>query len=130
MKSYKRTDCRLSGSSHLDRVLELTPTPPADSYISAEHLGEKKPTIPLDLYFCDDCGHTQIGHVIDAEEVYLNYIYETASTLGLGEHFRDCAKTIMDNFKPNKGGLVLDIGSNDGILLKYFKALKLIYSHS
>jgi len=121
MKSYKRTDCRLCGSTDLDLVLELAPTPPADSYIPKQHLGEKQPTIPLDLYLCGDCGHTQIGHVIDAEEVYLNYIYETASTLGLGEHFRDCANTIMEKFKPKKGGLVLDIGSNDGILLKYFK---------
>ena len=58
--------------------------------------------------------------MINAEDVYLNYIYETASTLGLGEHFRECAKTIMEKFKPSNG-LVLDIGSNDGILLRYFK---------
>ena len=120
MKSYRRKDCRLCGSTSLELVLELKPTPPADSYISEEHLPTKQETIPLDLYLCSDCGHTQIGHVIDAEEVYLNYIYETASTLGLGEHFRECAKTIMEKFKPNKG-IVVDIGSNDGILLKYFK---------
>ena len=121
MKSYKRNDCRLCGSHDLDLVLHLTPTPPADSYIPAEFLGEVQEVIPLDLYLCGDCGHTQIGHVIDAEEVYLNYIYETASTLGLGEHFKECASTIMEKFKPEIGGLVLDIGSNDGILLKHFK---------
>lgn len=121
MKSYFRKDCRLCGSPNLSLVLELTPTPPADSFITKEHLSKKQDTIPLDLYLCSDCGHTQIGHVIDAEEVYLNYIYETASTLGLGEHFKDCATTIMEKFKPKIGGLVLDIGSNDGILLKYFK---------
>ena len=121
MKSYYRKDCRLCGSLNLSLVLELTPTPPADSFITEEHLNKKQETIPLDLYLCSDCGHTQIGHVIDAEEVYLNYIYETASTLGLGEHFKDCATTIMEKFKPKIGGLVLDIGSNDGILLKYFK---------
>ena len=120
MKSYKRTDCRLCGSTQLDLVLELTPTPPADSYISKDQFEVGQPTIPLDLYLCADCAHTQIGHVIDAEEVYLNYTYETASTLGLGEHFRECAKTIMEKFKPRKG-LFLDIGSNDGILLRYFK---------
>ncbi|SVD15603.1 uncharacterized protein METZ01_LOCUS368457, partial [marine metagenome] len=47
VKSYKRTDCRLCGSTHLDLVLEFTPTPPADSYISEEQLGEEQPTIPL-----------------------------------------------------------------------------------
>ena len=121
MKSYKRTDCRLCGSKNLDLVLKLTPTPPADSYIPKEQLSIEQETIPLDLYLCSDCNHTQIGHVIDAEEVYLNYIYETASTLGLGEHFKDCAKNVMEKYDPRVGGLVLDIGSNDGILLKYFK---------
>jgi len=121
MKNYNRTDCRLCRSKNLNLVLKLTPTPPADSYIPKEQLSIEQETIPLDLFLCSDCGHTQIGKVIDAKEVYLNYIYETASTLGLGEHFKDCSQTIMEKFKPNKGGLVLDIGSNDGILLKYFK---------
>jgi len=121
MKSYKRTDCRLCGSKNLDLVLKLTPTPPADSFVPKEKLTFNQETIPLDLYFCNDCSHTQIGHVIDAEEVYLNYIYETASTLGLGDHFKDCVNMVMDDYKPKSGGLVLDIGSNDGIMLKYFK---------
>jgi len=121
MKSYKRTDCRLCGEKNLNIVLKLTPTPPADSFIPKEQLNIKQETIPLELYLCDDCGHTQLGHVIDAEEVYLNYIYETASTLGLGGHFKDCVETVMERYSPKTGGLVLDIGSNDGIMLKYFK---------
>ncbi len=121
MKSYKREDCRLCGSKDLGRVLKLTPTPPADSFIPASHLGIEQEVIPLELYLCAQCGHVQIGHVIDAEEVYLNYIYETASTLGLDGHFKDCADDIIETYKPKKGGLVIDIGSNDGCLLGFFK---------
>ena len=101
--------------------MTLTATPPADSYVAKDmrHLTEE--TIPLELYLCTDCGHTQLGHVIDAEEVYLNYIYETASTLGLDKHFEQCADTVMEQFTPSKGGLVVDIGSNDGCLLECFK---------
>ena len=121
IEHYHRLDCRLCGSKNLSKELELTPTPPADSYIVKENIGQEQDLIPLDLYLCTDCGHTQIGHVIDAKAVYDNYIYETASTLGLGDHFKDCAETVMKDFSPKQGGLVLDIGSNDGILLKYFK---------
>jgi hypothetical protein len=121
MKSYKRDDCRLCGSTNLEKVLGLTPTPPADSYIPEESLGEQQEVIPLDLYRCESCGHVQMGHVIDAEEVYLNYIYETASTLGLDGHFRECADDVMASFGPEEGGLVIDIGSNDGCLLHCFK---------
>jgi hypothetical protein len=121
MKSYKRSDCRLCGQKQLSLVLKLTPTPPADSFIPKEQLNSIQDSIPLELYLCSDCGHTQLGHVIDGEEVYLNYIYETVSTLGLGDHFKDCVNTVMDKYLPKAGGLVLDIGSNDGIMLKYFK---------
>ena len=103
------------------RVLELTPTPPADSYVTVENIENEQPEIPLELYQCEECDHVQIGHVIDAEEVYLNYIYETASTLGLGSHFQKCADEVMEDFTPKKGGLVIDIGSNDGCLLQCFK---------
>ena len=102
-------------------MLSLAATPPADSFIPKEKVHVLQEKIPLDLYLCKGCGNAQLGHVIDAEEVYLNYIYETSSTLGLGSHFETCADEIMNTFKPKKGGLALDIGSNDGILLKYFK---------
>jgi len=59
--------------------------------------------------------------VIDTEEVYLNYIYETVSSLGLVEHFDRFADRTMQDVKPTLGGLVIDIGSNDGTLLKFFK---------
>ena len=121
MKYYQRLDCRLCGSKNIKCMLKLTPTPPADSFLTEEEKDKEQGSIPLDLYLCENCGNTQLGHVIDAEEVYLNYIYETASTLGLGEHFKVCADDIMSDFNPIKGGLVLDIGSNDGILLKYFQ---------
>lgn len=121
MESYKRENCRLCESKNLTRVLHLTPTPAADSYLPNKQAASTQGTIPLDLYRCSECSHVQIGHVIDAVEVYSNYIYETASTLGLDGHFKDCAEDVMKQFAPEKGGLVVDIGSNDGCLLRCFK---------
>ena len=121
MKSYRRDNCRLCESKSLVKVLGLAPTPAADSYIPAQLLDQPQDEIPLDLYRCSSCGHVQIGYVIDAEEVYLNYIYETASTLGLDGHFSECADDIVGRFSPKPGGLVVDIGSNDGCLLQRFK---------
>ena len=63
----------------------------------------------------------QLKDIIEAEEIYLNYTYETESTLGLGEHFISTADEIIKIYNKATAGLVLDIGSNDGILLKYFK---------
>tara|TARA_B100000965_G_C19591814_1_gene758296 strand:+ start:977 stop:2233 length:1257 start_codon:yes stop_codon:yes gene_type:complete len=119
MKFYQKTKCRLCKSDNLKKILELTPTPWADDYRRKENLSNQE-SIPLDLYQCQQCFHVQLKDIIDAEEIYLNYTYETESTLGLGDHFKETAKSIMDIYD-NKNGLVIDIGSNDGILLKYFK---------
>jgi len=120
-KAYKRGNCRLCGKNDFDKVLELTPTPPADEYVSSENLQKGQKTYPIDLFLCRRCGVTQLLDVIDTEEVYLNYTYETVSSLGLVKHFENYANEVMDQFKPKAGELVLDIGSNDGTLLKFFK---------
>ena len=102
-----------------NKVLELTPTPWEDDYRKKRKITEQK-TVPLDLYQCKSCFHVQLKDIIEAEEIYLNYTYETESTLGLGEHFISTADEIIKIYNKNSG-LVIDIGSNDGILLKYFK---------
>ena len=121
MKNYKKTNCRLCGSKKLIAAVKLTPTPPADSYLKKNDFSKVLKEIPLTVMLCKDCGHSQLSHVINAKQVYLNYIYETASTLGLDNHFKKCADEVYKAYKPKKGGLVVDIGSNDGILLHFFK---------
>ncbi len=121
MINYRRNNCRLCGSKKLIAAVRLTPTPPADSYLKKNELSKILKEIPLTVMLCKGCGHSQLSHVINAKQVYLNYIYETASTLGLDNHFKKCADEVYKAYKPNKGGLVVDIGSNDGILLHFFK---------
>ena len=121
MKYYERKDCRLCGFTEFEKALELTPTPWADDYVSKDNLDKVHEIIPLTIQICKSCGHGQLTHVIDAREVYLNYTYETASTLGLGEHFKESAKYIIENFKIDKTKVAVDIGSNDGCLLRCFK---------
>ena len=123
MINYRRTNCRLCGSKKLIAAVKLTPTPPADSYLKKNELSRILKEIPLTVMLCKGCGHSQLSHVINAKQVYLNYIYETASTLGLDNHFKKCADEVYKAYKPNKDGLVVDIGSNDGVALKPFKNL-------
>ena len=121
MKYYQRKDCRLCKSKNLNGVLELTSTPWADDYVSESDLSKKHQLVPIKLCICKDCGHGQLSCVIDPKEVYLNYTFETSSSYILGDHFKVSASKIIKKFKPNKKGLVLDIGSNDGTLLSCFK---------
>jgi hypothetical protein len=119
--AYKRDTCRLCGSSALEVVLPLPPTSLADAYISVDHLHEEQPIYPLDLYLCKDCGFAQLLDIVIPQVIYLDYIYETVSSLGLVDHFRRYADEVTAIIGPPAHALAVDIGSNDGTLLSFFK---------
>jgi SAM-dependent methyltransferase len=118
----RRTRCRLCDGGHLDCVLPLCASPIADAYVPAERLSEPQPTYPLDLYLCRSCGHVQNLDVVDPELLFRDYGYVTASSSGLVEHYRQYAREVADRTGLRAGDLVVDIGSNDGSLLDFFKS--------
>lgn len=120
---HRRTTCRLCGSQSLSEVLSLAPTPPANAFVSQAQLSETQPTFPLDIFFCDDCHHVQLLDVVDPSVLFENYVYVSGTSPVFVKHFEDYAGFIVETFAPAYGTLAFDIGSNDGTLLKHFKAL-------
>jgi hypothetical protein len=118
---YRRNSCRICEKNDLDLVLKLTPTPPVDAFISADHVHKVQETFPLDLFLCRSCGHAQLLDVVAPKVLFGNYIYETASSPGLVEHFRKYADEVVSLLNPAQNALVVDVGSNDGTLLRFFK---------
>jgi SAM-dependent methyltransferase len=106
----------------LDLVLPIAPSPIGDAYVPADRLDEQQELYPLDVYLCQDCAHAQNVDVVDPEILFRDYIYVTASSLGLVEHFRRYADDVSDRFSIGSGSFVVEIGSNDGSLLRFFKA--------
>jgi SAM-dependent methyltransferase len=117
----RRETCRLCGSRNLEIALHYVPTPPADAYVPMDQRDVVQEVYPLDLYLCRDCGFSQLCDVIRADSIYVDYIYETKSSLGLVDHFKRYAHDVLDRIKPPQGALVVDLGSNDGTLLRPFK---------
>lgn len=118
----RRDRCRLCDSKHLELALPIAASPIADAYVPAERLNEQQDTYPLDLYLCTDCGHVQNIDVVNPEILFRDYIYVTSSSMGLVEHYRRYADEVVSQFGVKPGVLALEIGSNDGSLLNFFKA--------
>ena len=118
----RRTTCRLCDSSNVECVFQLEPTPPAEWYYPLERAAEADERFPLDLFLCRDCGHVQIFDVIDPVRLFARYMYTSASSPGLDAHFKNYADYVFAKVKPPVGSLVVDVGSNDGTLLKHFKS--------
>lgn len=119
--SKRRSNCRLCEQSGLDLVLPLEKTAPADAFVSKDNLGELQETYPLDLFLCRSCGHAQLLDVVDPDILFGKYTYETKNSPGLIEHFRNYADDITRLANLSEGSFAVDIGSNDGTLLRFLQ---------
>ncbi len=117
----KRETCRLCDSKNLELVIHLNPIPAADRYVSADQKGKPQELYPLDLYLCLTCGHAQLLDVVEASELFRDYLYMTSTSLGLVEHFKNYANEVCSAFPFAKDSRVVEIGSNEGVLLNFFK---------
>lgn len=115
---YKRDNCRLCQSENLELVLKLNKSPLCDEYLKTIKIQK---FYDLNLCYCLDCKFVQIDTIINPEVIYKNYIYVTSSSSGLVNHFTKYAKDVVKSIKLNQDDLVVDIGSNEGVLLKAFQ---------
>ena len=117
----RRTTCRLCGGSELQPVLPIPATPPGDHYVSAEELAAEQPAYPLDIVLCAQCGLSQLAFTVQPDILYGRYSYVSSVSLGLNEHFQSYAREVLGRINPARKSLVIDIGSNDGSLLRAFQ---------
>lgn len=112
--------CCLCQSPRLEAALHLEPSPTGDSFVTADQLSVAQPFLPLDVAVCLDCGHAQLSEIVDPSQMFVDYLYQSASSPGLVEHFRRFAETMRSRLNLNPHDSVLEIGSNDGSLLQFF----------
>lgn len=116
-----RKTCRLCDSPHVELVVALEPIPLSESYANSPSAGANEARYPVDLYMCTNCTHVQQLDVVDAKSLWANYTYYSGDAKGMPEHFQSVASETIATYQPPQGGLVVDIGSNDGSLLRPFK---------
>lgn len=115
---YRATHCLLCGSEELRLVLPLARSAVGNDYFPD---CRPQPRFSLNLHLCGSCGNVQIEDVVHPDLLFRHYTYATTSSLGLPEHFRRYAAEAVRAFGLEPGALVVDIGSNDGSLLKAFR---------
>lgn len=115
--------CRSCGNSDLKTILTLGRSPLANNLLSKEDLSKNDEMFPLDIYYCQECHLCQLSYVIPPKKLFSNYLYVTSTTDTFKKHFELMAKSIAKEFNLADNSLVVDIGSNDGLLLKKFKEI-------
>lgn len=117
---HEVSGCRLCGGSVV-LSLSLSSTPPANEFVPESSLGDVQDEFPLDIMTCEGCGHVQLGHVVDPDRLFRNYVYVSGTSPVFVDHFRRYADAMISRYRLKRGDLVVDVGSNDGTLLSFFK---------
>jgi hypothetical protein len=129
-----RNSCRICGSKSLTPVVAL-----GDQYISGSFADPKgrppvERRIPLDLVRCDPsldqgaCGLVQLRHSVPPRILYRSYWYRSGINQTMRDNLAGITRMAEDTVKLEAGDLAIDIGCNDGTLLKSYrtKGLRLL----
>ena len=122
LSKYKKINkCRICNSKNLKIFLKFGKMPLAGGFIKKKDLLKQK-TYPLTVAFCNQCKETQILETIPSTVLFRDYRFVSSTTKTLSNHFIQYAKTMKKRFL-DKNSLVVEFGSNDGVLLKPFNNL-------
>src|SRR6266516_4648160 len=115
--------CRMCNSTQLTQFLDLGFTPPADQFLRKEQLREPEVYYPLPVVMCSSCGLVQLNYVVSPEILYRHdYPYESSITQTGRRHWSEFATTTVERLGLGPNDLVVDIGSNVGVLLEAFRS--------
>jgi SAM-dependent methyltransferase len=115
------TPCRFCGSP-LDAVFaDLGMSPLANSYLTPEQCNEMEPFYPLRALVCERCFLVQLEEYASASSIFSDYAYFSSYSTSWLEHSQRYAAAMVERFGLGSQSQVVEIASNDGYLLQYFK---------
>ena len=113
--------CRSCGGSGLTTILDLGLQPIANNLVEREKLFEVEDRFPLRIVFCHGCSLVQIAETIPPTVLFgSSYPYFSSFSPALLAHSRAHAVSLIEERRLGPHSLVVEVGSNDGYLLKTF----------
>jgi C-methyltransferase-like protein/methyltransferase family protein/putative zinc binding protein len=116
------SSCQVCENPELKHVLFLGYMPPVNQMRLIGEVPEEQPSYPTSLLYCSRCELVQLGLSVDPEIIFPpGYPYTSGTTRILRENFADLHRESCELLALRPEDLVIDIGSNDGTLLKNFQ---------
>lgn len=111
--------CAFCKSGKMHSILDFGDVALAGGFLRKEAFS-RETRFPLRLFFCEDCYSVQVVDIVDPDVLFKNYFYFSSAIRTLREHFVDYAMEASSRFLNPAEATVVEIGCNDGILLKPF----------
>ena len=122
MVQGNKMGCRFCNSPLDNIFIELGNAPPTNSFRTEEQLNEPEIAYPLRVFVCDKCFLVQVDEHRAHNEIFGDdYVYFSSVSQPWLEHCKKYADFIIPHLNLNNKSQVIEIASNDGYLLQYFK---------
>ena len=109
--------CAFCSGTSMTEVIDFGEVALAGGFLKPEQFDDEA-FFRLRVYFCNDCYAVQLLDTVDAETLFRNYFYFSSAIGTLRQHFVDFATEAASRFLHAEKATVLEIGCNDGILLR------------
>jgi hypothetical protein len=114
--------CRFCKTTLKHEFIDLINSPASNSFLKSEQLNEPETFFPLKVYTCHKCFLVQIDEYKKSDAIFDgDYAYFSSYSKSWLAHSKKYTDLMVDRFKFGNGSLVVEIASNDGYLLQYFK---------
>lgn len=115
-------NCRFCKNPLTREFVDLVNSPPSNAYLRAEKLDEPEVFYPLHVFVCEKCFLVQVDEYKKADEIFdKNYAYFSSFSKSWLEHSKKYVEMMCARFGFDENSRIIEIASNDGYLLQYFK---------
>jgi SAM-dependent methyltransferase len=121
MMNMNSKKCRFCKTPLSHSFLNLGMSPLANSYLDAKQLSQMEPFYPLHAYICEQCFLVQLMEFQSPEAIFSDYAYFSSYSESWLNHAKAYTKLMVERFNFNSNSQIIEIASNDGYLLQYFK---------
>ena len=113
--------CRFCNDPVKQVFLDLGMSPLANSNLKSSELNNVESFYPLCSYFCSKCYLVQLDEFEQPENIFSNYDYYSSFSDTWNKHIESFVNSTISRFNISQENQIIEIASNDGYLLKYFK---------
>lgn len=113
--------CRFCSTPLEQTFVDLGMSPLANSYLKREQLQKMEPFYPLHTFVCTKCFLVQLPEFESPEHIFSDYAYFSSYSDSWLKHAKNYTRMMIHRFGFNKSNHIVEIASNDGYLLQYFK---------
>ena len=119
--------CRYCEAELTQNFIDLGMSPLSNSYLNAEQINKKEPFYPLHVFVCNNCLLVQLEEFESPQSIFTNYAYFSSYSKTWLEHAQKYVNMMITRFGFDEKSQVIEIASNDGYLLQYFKEKKFLF---